>query len=73
MCRRKGLKVNASENKVMVLGGEEDWSVKFAWTGCDWSMCWNLNIWDVFWTNQVQMRQSVRIVAGAIRSLANAA
>ena len=26
--------------------------------GYDWSMCQNLNIWDVFWTNQVQMRQS---------------
>ena len=39
----------------------------------------NLNIWDVFWTNKVQMRQSVvgrwRVgggVAGAIRSLVNA-
>ena len=39
----------------------------------------NLNTWDVFWTNQVQMRQeysrnveSGRKVAGVIRSLVNA-
>ena len=42
--------------------------------GCNWSMCQNLNTWDVFWTNQVLMRQlrrkvaSGRRVAGAIRS-----
>ena len=40
--------------------------------------CRNLNIWDVFWTNQIQMRQCRRKVvrggrvAGAIRSLVNA-
>ena len=27
--------------------------------GCDWKICQNLNTWDVFWINQVQMRQSV--------------
>ena len=21
--------------------------MRFAWTGCDWNMCRNLNIWDV--------------------------
>ena len=33
----------------------------------------NLNIWGVFWTNQVQMGQNVvgRRVAGVIRSLVN--
>ena len=42
--------------------------------GCNWSICWNFNIWDVFWMNQVQMRQYFRMkasgrrVAGAIRS-----
>ena len=48
--------------------------MRFAWTGCDWSICWNLNIWDVFWMNQVQMSKvsSGRRVAGAIRSLINA-
>ena len=40
--------------------------------GCDCSMCWNLNIWDVFWMNQVQMTLSGRRVAGAVRSLVNA-
>ena len=38
-------------------------------------MSYNLNIWDVSWTNQVQMRQrdigSERMVAGAIRFLIN--
>ena len=29
----------------------------------------NLNTWDVFWTNQVEMRQSGRRVVSAIRSL----
>ena len=28
--RRRGLKVNAGKSKVMVLGGEEGWSVRFA-------------------------------------------
>ena len=53
--------------------GKRDWSVRFAWTGCDW------NIWDVFWTNQVEMKQSApkkvasgRRVAGVTRSLVNA-
>ena len=58
--------------------GRRDWSVRFALTGCGCSMCRNLNIWDVFWTNQLQMRQCRRKVesrrrdVGAIRSLANA-
>ena len=46
--------------------------------GYDWRMCWNLIIWDVFWTNLVQMNQchrkvvSERSTAGVIRSLVNA-
>ena len=28
LCRRRGLKVNASKSKVMVLNGEENWSVR---------------------------------------------
>ena len=40
-------------------------------------MSLNLNIWGVFWTNQVQMEQSRKVVsgrkiAGAIRFLVNA-
>ena len=33
--------------------------MRFAWTGCDLSMYRNLNIWDVFQMNKVQMRQSL--------------
>ena len=33
--------------------------MRLAWTGSDWSIWQNLNIPDVFWTNQVQMRQWV--------------
>ena len=47
--------------------------------GCDWSICWNLNTWDVFHMNQVQMSKRVvekvesgRRVADAIKSLVNA-
>ena len=42
---KRGLKVNARKSKVMVLGGEE--RLEFVWMGCIWSMCQNLNIWDV--------------------------
>ena len=52
VCRRC-LKVHAGKVKMMVLGGEEDWSVRLAWTGCDWSMCQNLSIWNISWMNQV--------------------
>ena len=30
LLRRRGLKVNAGKSKVMVLGGEMGWSVRFA-------------------------------------------
>ena len=41
--------------------------------GCDWRMCQNLNTWDVFWVNRVQMQCVVgRRVAGNIRYLVNA-
>ena len=33
--------------------------MRFTWTGCDWSMCRNLNILEVVWTDQVQMMQSL--------------
>ena len=41
---------------------------------CDWSMCWNLNIWDVFHTSgthEAEYRKEVvsgRRVAGPFRS-----
>ena len=47
--------------------------MRFEQTGCDWSMCQNLNTWDLFWTNQVQMGEfrrkvsSGRKIAGVIR------
>ena len=41
VCKRRRLKVSGSKIKVMVLNGEE---------GLE---CQNLNIWSVFWTNQV--------------------
>ena len=59
--RRKGLKVNAGKSKLMVLNGEE---------GLEHEV--HLNFWGVFWTNQVQMEQCSRKVAGAIKSLVNA-
>ena len=48
--------------------------------GYVYSISWNLNTWDVFWMNEVLMRQSVvgrwqvggGQPAGAIRSLVNA-
>ena len=62
--KKRGLKVNAAKNKVMVLGGEEGLEcevyidgirlqhvLKFKYLGC--VRC------DVFWTNQVLMRQNV--------------
>ena len=44
--------------------------------GCNWSMCQNLNTWDVFWMNQIKMKFSRKVasqrrVAGAITSLVN--
>ena len=43
----------------MVLNGEEGLIGVIGL--CRWDaigVCWNLNTWDVFWMNQVQMRQS---------------
>ena len=34
---RKGLKVNPDKSKVMVLGGEEGWSMRLVWMRQDWS------------------------------------
>ena len=79
MCMRKGLKFNAGKSKVMMLGGEEGLECDVCINGYVWSISRNLKTWDVFQTNQVQMRQSVvgrwrvggRRVIGTIRSLVN--
>ena len=42
--------------------------MRFVYLRSVWNMCRNLNIWDVFWKNQVE---SGRRVAGAIRFLVN--
>ena len=55
VCKRRGLKVNAGEIKVMVLNGEE--RLEFRWGVIGMSQ--NLNTWDVLLTNQVQTRHSV--------------
>ena len=59
VCRRRGLKVNEGKNKVMVLGGEEGVECEVTCMGGDWRMRHNFSICDVFWMNQVQMKQSV--------------
>ena len=52
----------------------KDWSEVIV-DGCHWSRSQNLNAWDVFWMNWIQMRQCCRKiangrrVAGDIRSL----
>ena len=56
VCRRRGLKVNADKNKVMMRG---DWGVRFMWIGLDWSKCQSSNILGVFWMNQMQMIPNV--------------
>ena len=43
---------------MIILGGEEGLECELV-IGLDWSMSQNLNTWDVFWTNQVDVRQSV--------------
>ena len=44
------------------------------WMGCSWNICEDLNTWNVFWLNQVQVRKvaSGRRVTGAFRFLFNA-
>ena len=43
----------------MVLGGEEGLECEVCVDEIHYSMSRDLNTWDVFWTNQAQMRQSV--------------
>ena len=58
VCRRRGQKVNAGKSKVMVLGGEERLECVVCLDRIRLEHI-NLNTCDVFWTNYVQMRQSV--------------
>ena len=55
VCKRS-MKVNTGKSKMMVLGGEEGLESKVC---IDKSMSQNLNTWDVFWMNHIQMRQNI--------------
>ena len=57
VCRRC-LKVNAGKSKVMLLCGEEGLRYEVCVNGYLWIISRKLNTWDVFWMNQVQMKQS---------------
>ena len=60
VCSRRGLKVNAGKSKVMVLNGEEGLECEVHVDGIRLEyVSRNLNIWSLFWTNQVQMAQNV--------------
>ena len=62
----------------MLLGVEEELECEICVNGIRLEHVSELNTWDVFWTNRVQMRQCSRKVASerripdAIRSLVNA-
>ena len=62
VCRGRGLKVNADKSKVIVLNVEEGLECEVVY------MFRKFNTWDMFWMNQVHMRQSVvgrwRVVGG---------
>ena len=51
LCRKRGLKVNAGKSNVMVLNGEEGLECEVHVDGT--------RLEDMFWTNQVQMKQNV--------------
>ena len=59
VCRRRGLKINVGKSKVMVFSREEGLECEVC---MDW-MCLEhvseFKYWDVFWTNEAQMMQSV--------------
>ena len=73
VCTRRGLKVNADKSKVMVLNEGKGLECEVHVDGIRLENSRNLNIWDVFLTNQAQMgAKCSRKVAGAIRYLVNA-
>ena len=51
LCRKRGLKVNVGKSNAMVLNGEEGLECEVHVDGT--------RLEDVFWTNQVQMKQNV--------------
>ena len=57
VCRR-GLKVNAGKSKVLVLGGEEGLEGEVCVEGIRLEHVLEFKYLELFWTNQVQMRQS---------------
>ena len=54
------LKVNAGKNKVLMLGKRGGIGVRFARTGCDWSIS-EFKYLGMCWNNQVHMRESLII------------
>ena len=48
VCRRRGLKINAGNSKVMVLNGEKGLECKVYINSFRLRMSLNLNIWGVF-------------------------
>ena len=56
---QRGLKVIADKRKVMVMNEEEGLECEDHMDGILLKHVLNSNIWDVFWTNQVHMGQSV--------------
>ena len=72
MCRRRSLKINAGKSKVIMLSGEEGLECEVYVDGICLEQSRNLNTWDMFWMNQVLMRQSVvgrRQVGGLLQVL----
>ena len=59
VCRRRGLKVSAGKSKVMVLGGEEGLECEACIDGIGLEYVSEFKYLGCFWTNQVQIRQSV--------------
>ena len=59
VCRIRCLKVNAGKSNVIVLGREEGLECEVCVDGIRLDMFRNLNTWDMFWTNQILMRQNL--------------
>ena len=51
VCRRRGLKVNASESKVRLLCGEERLECEVCVDGMRLEYVSKFKYWGVFWTN----------------------
>ena len=53
VCRRRGLKINASKSKVMAMNEEKGLECEVHVDGIRLEHVSKSNIWDRFWTNQV--------------------